>query len=233
MSVEMENEIISALGVCKYDDCIRAVVLTGEGRAFSSGGDIRKMEKGVDLSTGKAWAELGGSVCKAVMSLPKPVIAAVNGPAAGGGMGLALACDMVIASEKARFIASFTKVGLIPDTGVHFLLPRLVGYRRAVELILTAEPIDAQTALTLGMINSVVSAGDLMAAAMSRARQFAEGPTLAFGITKEILRKSISSDLHEILELETLGQSILFSSQDHKEGVKAFREKRPPEFKGK
>ena len=233
MSVELENEIVSALKFCEHDEGIRAVVLTGSGRAFSSGGDIRKMEKKLDLPAGKAWVELGGKVCNAIMTLPKPVIGAINGAAAGGGMGVALSCDFVIASEKAVFIPSFTKIGLIPDTGIHFTLPRLVGYRKAMELILMAKPVKAKEALALGMINSITNAEDLMSEALSVAQQLANVPTLSFGIVKDILRKTFCSDLQQILDLETLGQSSLFLSEDNREGIAAFREKRAPQFIGK
>jgi len=233
LSVALELELIDAFAQCNEKSDIRAVLLTGSGRAFCAGGDLRKMEKGIDLVEGKRWASLGGKICESIVTLPKPVVAAVNGPAAGGGMNLALACDFVLAADTAYFIASFTRVGLVPDTGGHFLLPRLVGYRKAVELIFTGERIDAQKALAIGMINRVVKQEDLIEKAMATARELAAGPTLAFGLVKEILRKSTSSSLQEVLDLETIGQSIAFCSKDHQEGVRAFREKRPPVFTGK
>ena len=233
MSAELEIEMISALRLCESDDRIRAVLLTGSGRAFCSGGDIRKMEKKLGLATVKSWVDLGGRVCKLIMTLKLPVIGAINGPAAGGGMGMALSCDFVIASEDAIFIPSFTKIGLIPDTGLHYILPRLVGYRKAMELILTDRSLKSREALELGMINRVTSADGLIPEALSIAQKLSSGPTLAFGIVKDIMRKTYSSDLQQILDLETLGQSSLFFTEDNWEGITAFREKRPPQFNGK
>ena len=233
LEVLLEREVLQALTAWVEEEDVRAVILTGEGRAFSSGGDVRKMEKGMELFESKSWVEDGGRVTKAILDLPKPVIAAVNGPAVGGAVNMALACDFVIASEKAYFSEIFAQVGLIPDAGGHWILPRLVGYRKAIELIFTAERIDSRRALELGLINKVVPHETLMEESFSLAKKLAQGPTRAFGLTKAILQKSFSADLSEILEMEALSQSLTFGSQDHREGVRAFREKRLPEFKGK
>jgi 2-(1,2-epoxy-1,2-dihydrophenyl)acetyl-CoA isomerase len=233
MEVRLERELLHALKDFGQNDEIRVVVLTGAGRAFSAGGDIKKMEKGLEIFESKSWVDDGGNLAEAVANLPKPVIAAVNGPAVGGGANLALFCDFVIASEKAFFSEIFAQIGLIPDAGGHWILPRLVGYRKAIELIFSAEKIDARRALELGLINKVVPHEDLMKESLSLAKRLAKGPTRAFGLTKSILRKSFSSDLKDILEMEALAQSLTFASSDHREGVRAFREKRLPEFKGK
>jgi len=233
LEVLLERELLQALRSCFEDEEARAVLLTGAGRAFSSGGDMKKMEKGLEIFEGKSWVEDGGNLGEAITLLPKPVVAAVNGPAVGGGANLALFCDFVIASEKAFFSQIFAQVGLIPDAGGHWILPRLVGYRKAIELIFSAERTDARRALELGLINKVVPAGTLMEEAFSLAKKLAQGPTRAFGLTKAILRKSFSSDLKEILEMEALSQSLTFATRDHREAVQAFRQKRPPNFQGK
>lgn len=222
LSFEMEEELLHAFRVCSEDEAVRSVVLTGTGRVFSSGGDIKKMDSGMDQLEGKAWCELANSLIEAIVFMPKPVIAAVNGGAVGGGMHLTLVCDMVIASEKAFFSNVFTKIGLIPDTGAHFILPRLIGLRKAMEMVLMADRVNAVKALEMGLINRMVPHENLMSVSLEIARKLAQGSSLAFGLSKTIMMKSLSLQLKDVLELEALMQSIAFTSEDHKERVRAF-----------
>jgi 2-(1,2-epoxy-1,2-dihydrophenyl)acetyl-CoA isomerase len=222
LSVEMEEELLHAFNACTENQDVRVVVITGAGRAFSSGGDVKKMESGMGLLDGKAWCELANKLITSVISIPKPVIAAVNGGAVGGGMYLALACDMVVASDNASFSNVFTQIGLIPDTGAHFILPRLIGLRKAMEMILMADRVDAVKALEMGLINRVVPHETLMSEGLEIAQKLAQGSTLAFGLSKAIMMKSFSSQLSDVLELEALIQSIAFTSEDHKERIRAL-----------
>ena len=165
--------------------------------------------------------------------MEKPIIAAVNGVAAGAGASLALACDLRIVSDHAKFIQSFTKVGLVPDSGSSFFLPRLIGTTRAFELMLTADKMDAEEALSLGLVNKVVPEELLMEESFSMAQTLANGPTKAFGLTKRAVNRAIFPDLEELLDYEASLQEIAGRSDDFAEGVKAFVEKRPPVYTGR
>ena len=215
----------------------RAIVLTGAGRAFCAGGDLREMQK-IASQNGRVEAffdeplrELNDCIML-IRRTPLPIIAAVNGAASGGGCNLALACDVVIAGESARFNQAFVKIGLVPDCGGTFILPRLVGWRRATQLMMTGEVVTAPQALTMGMINAVVADDQLIAQAMAMAEALAAAPTAAIGRIKELLEASANSDYGEQLELEREAQLKSGLTKDFKEGVAAFIEKRPPKFVG-
>ena len=215
----------------------RAIVLTGAGRAFCAGGDLREMQR-IASSNGRVEAffdeplrELNDCVML-IRRTPLPFIAAVNGAASGGGCNLALACDLVIAGENARFNQAFIKIGLSPDCGGTFILPRLVGWRRATQLMMTGEVVTATQALAMGMINAVVADEQLLAQAMAMAENLAHAPTAAIGRIKEMLDASAKNDYPEQLELERQIQLKLGLTKDFKEGVAAFIEKRPPKFVG-
>src|SRR5262249_5543492 len=165
--------------------------------------------------------------------MEKPIIAAVNGVAAGAGASLTFACDYRIAADSTTFIQSFSKVGLIPDSGSTFFLPRLIGLTKAFELMLSAEKLDAQTALALGLVNKVVSKDDVLKEALALAKQLASGPTKAFGLTKRAMNRVMYPDLEELLEYEAQLQEIAGRSEDFHEGVKAFVEKRQPVYSGR
>ncbi|HND08769.1 MAG TPA: enoyl-CoA hydratase-related protein, partial [Candidatus Obscuribacter sp.] len=165
--------------------------------------------------------------------IEKPIIAAVNGVAAGAGASVAFACDFRIVTEKTNFIQSFTKVGLIPDSGATFVLPRLIGLTKAFELMLSADKLSAQEAQNLGVVNKIVAEEDLMKEAMALAEKLAMGPTKAFGLTKRAVNKAIFDDLEELLEYEAGLQEVAGRSDDFQEGVKAFIEKRQPQYTGK
>jgi 2-(1,2-epoxy-1,2-dihydrophenyl)acetyl-CoA isomerase len=215
----------------------RAIVLTGAGRAFCAGGDLREMQK-IAAQDGRIEAffdeplqELNECIML-IRSTPLPIIAAVHGAASGGGCNLALACDLVIAGEGARFNQAFVKIGLSPDCGGTFILPRLVGWRRATQLMMTGEVVTAPQALAMGMINVVVADDQLMAQAMAMAEGLAQAPTAALGRVKELLEASAKNDYSEQLELERKIQIKSGLTKDFKEGVAAFIEKRSPKFVG-
>jgi 2-(1,2-epoxy-1,2-dihydrophenyl)acetyl-CoA isomerase len=233
MGIQIGEEIHLALEECGRDEEVRAVILTGAGRAFSAGGDLREIgKKSPPFIFRDGVARIFRAVL-AIADLEKPVVAAVNGPAMGVAFNMALACDIVVASEGASFSEIFVRVGLIPDGGAHFLLPRIVGLAKAKELIYTGKIISAKEAEILGLVNQVVPPDKLNAAAREWANRLAEGPTRAIGIAKKILNKSFQSSLADIIEMETEMQTLLHETEDHQEGVAAFFEKRSPSFKGK
>lgn len=228
----MKEELLEALKAAERDRTVRVLILTGAGRAFSAGQDLKERhEPGAsDLSV-----ELRthyNPIILAMRRIEKPIVGAINGVAAGAGFSLALACDLIVASEAARFIQSFVRIGLVPDTGSTWLLPRLLGPARAAEVAMLAEPIDAATAERLGLVNRVVPADRLMDEARSLARRLAEGAPLALGLTKRAIRQSLGSDLASQLDLEAQLQAVAGRSRDHAEGVAAFVEKRPARFTG-
>lgn len=215
----------------------RAIVLTGAGRAFCAGGDLREMQK-IAAQDGRVEAffdeplrELNECMML-IRRTPLPIIAAVNGVASGGGCNLALVCDLVIAGESARFNQAFIKIGLTPDCGGTFVLPRLVGLRRATQLMMTGELVSAPQALAMGMINAVVPDDQLLAQAMAMAENLAQAPTAALGRIKQLLEASATNDFEKQLELERATQIESGLTKDFKEGVAAFIEKRPPKFVG-
>lgn len=215
----------------------RAIVLTGAGRAFCAGGDLRAMQV-VAEREGKAEAffdEPLGLLNECILLIrrsPLPFIAAVNGAASGGGCNLALACDLVVAGESARFNQAFIKVGLSPDCGGTFILPRLIGWKRAAELMMTGDIIPAERALEIGMINAVVPDAELMDRALAMAEKLAQAPTAAMGKIKELLEASATNDYGGQLELERKAQIQSGLTKDFREGVSAFIEKRQPKFVG-
>ena len=215
---------------------VRAVVLTGEGRAFCTGQDLneRRREPGEpppDL--GASVRENYNTVIMRLAQLPVPVIAAVNGPAAGAGFGLALACDLLVAARSASFVASFSRVGLVADSGVGWFLQRLVGSARARAMILLAEPISSDEALRLGIANRVVEDAELPGMVAELARRLASGPTLAYALEKRSLGGSWERTLPEQLEFEAQSQFTAGCSADYREGVEAFLGRRPPAFTGR
>ena len=215
----------------------RVIVLTGSGRAFSAGGDLREMQEiagregRVEAFFDEPLRVLNESILL-IRQTPVPFIAAVNGVASGGGCNLALACDVVIAAESAKFNQAFIKIGLVPDCGGTFILPRLVGWKRAAELMFTAEMVTAQRAAEMGMINSVAADGELMSQVMAMAEKLANAPTAAIGCIKQLLDASATNDWPQQLDLERKMQIESGKSKDFVEGVSAFLENRPPRFVG-
>ncbi|HEY2973941.1 MAG TPA: enoyl-CoA hydratase-related protein [Pyrinomonadaceae bacterium] len=215
----------------------RAIIVTGAGRAFCAGGDLREMQRMAERE-GKVEAffdeplRLLNECILLIRRSPVPFIAAVNGAASGGGCNLALACDLVVAGESARFNQAFIKIGLVPDCGGTFILPRLVGWKRATELMITGEVVTAGRALEIGMINAVVPDDELLARALAMAEKLAHAPTVAIGRIKELLEASATNDYGGQLELERKAQIHSGLTKDFREGVAAFIEKRPPKFVG-
>jgi 2-(1,2-epoxy-1,2-dihydrophenyl)acetyl-CoA isomerase len=236
LTVEVAKDFKAAIAEA-IERGARAIVLTGAGRAFSAGGDLREMQE-IAKKDGRAEAffdeplRLLNEAIVLIRETPVPFIAAVNGVASGGGCNLALACDLVIAAESARFNQAFIKIGLTPDCGGTFMLPRLVGWKRATELLFTGELVSAKAAAEMGMINSVSPDDELMSRAMAMADKLAQAPTAAIAEIKKLLEASATNDLRSHLDLERETQIESGKTKDFVEGVSAFLEKRPPRFVG-
>lgn len=232
----MLDELGEAVEAAAQDDTVRCIVLTGAGKAFGSGQDVRV------FATSHAEGPLTGTsvglqkyhrIINAIRTMPKPVIAAVRGVAAGASCNVALACDMRIAAEDARFIEAFARIGLVPDAGGGFFLPRLVGFGKALELAMLAEEVSGPEAERIGLVNKCVPVAEFEAATKAFAQKLANGPTRAYGLIKELMNKSLESDLATLLRLEGELQDQAFRTEDHREGVAAFLQKRRPNYTGR
>jgi 2-(1,2-epoxy-1,2-dihydrophenyl)acetyl-CoA isomerase len=232
MNDPMWEALCEHLGTIAADQEIRAVILTGAGRAFCSGGDVTAMRQS-DLVSGRARSRLRHRAVLALYNLEKPVIAAVRGPVYGIGNALALACDLVVASESAKFSMAFKKVGMVPDGGAVFFLTQYLGVGRAKDLVYTARVVPAEEALQLGLVVRVVPDHELEAQARTMAVELAESATYALGLAKKMFHGMYVPTLEQLLEAETLASGLARLTHDHKEGVDAFKEKRPPKFLGK
>jgi 2-(1,2-epoxy-1,2-dihydrophenyl)acetyl-CoA isomerase len=233
LDLTMRAELVSALDEIEADEAVRAVILTGAGGHFCAGGDVKTMTRRHTAAEGRARVELLNRFIARLFHFPKPTLAMVDGVAVGAGCNLALACDLVVASDRARFGQVFARIGLVPDGGGTWLLPRLVGLARAKELVFTAEIIGAAEALRIGLINRVVAAADLEREARALARTIAAGPPGALALAKTLLNRASVVDLAAALDLEAFAQAQAITSEDHAEGVRAFLEKRPPRFTGR
>jgi 2-(1,2-epoxy-1,2-dihydrophenyl)acetyl-CoA isomerase len=229
---KLGEELLDALAKADGDAQVRCVVLTGAGRAFCSGADLRGHTPG-ETSLGALLRARYNRIILRLRTTEKPVVAAVNGVAAGAGCNLALAADLRVASDRASFIEVFTRVGLIPDSGGTWLLPRFVGVGRALEMMFFAEPVDAAAAERLGLVNRVVPADDLMPRALEWAARLAQGPTRAYGLIKRGVDRALALDLRGALEYEAYLQEIAGRSEDHREGVASFLAKRAPAYVGR
>ena len=233
----MRVEIGEAIREVRDDADSKVLILTGAGRAFAAGGDVKAMAERAAtgdnvLARRQYMRTVVGGVLWELYNLEKPTIAMVNGVAAGGGCNLALACDLIIASDQARFIQSFVRVGLPPDWAGMYFLPRLVGMAKAKELIFTARPVEALEAERIGLVNRVVPHAELDSTTMELAGQLASSATAAIGLAKTVMHRSAELNFHAFLEYEALATTISTQTEDHKEGVRAFVEKRAPQFKG-
>ncbi len=221
----------------RYEDTVRVVVLTGAGDHFCSGGDVHAIIGELlkrDMKEHLEFTRMTGAVVQNMRLLDKPIIAALNGMTAGAGAVLALASDLRIASEKARFAFLFTKVGLTgADMGAGYLLPRVVGMGRAFELLLLGDTLDAATAERYGLVNRVVAHADLLPQAQQWARRLAQGPTLAISMTKHMLNREMNMDLVAAIEAEAQAQALLLMGEDHRSFYEAFQAKEKPKFTGR
>ncbi len=233
----MLNELAAVLEEVAVDEDIRVVIITGEGRAFSAGADIKAKDEMFALPKVHKETDdilkLVVRVTLAIRQMPKPVIAAVNGVAAGASANFALACDLIVASEKAKLAENFINIGLVPDGGGTFFLPERIGYHRAVDIFFTGKILSAQEAFDLGLFNRVVPPEEVLKEARSLAQELAEKPRLAIMAGKTILNRELIPRLRAYLEDEVHYQRLMLGSQDAREGINAFLEKRKPRFVGK
>jgi 2-(1,2-epoxy-1,2-dihydrophenyl)acetyl-CoA isomerase len=233
----LRDDLHDALNEAVRDPEVRVLVITGAGKGFCSGGDVKSMSERAESSSSPSaterYAPIRDRIILAMRDCPKPIIAAVNGAAAGAGMNLALACDLRIAASTAKFTQAFVKRGLTPDWGGSYFLPRVVGIAKASELLFTGDVIDAAKALELGIVNAVVAPEALMAETRALARRIAAGPPVAIALTKRAIHHNQDVDLRAALEFESFIQSVARDTEDYREGVKAFIEKRSPTFRGR
>lgn len=232
LTVPVKVALLEALRSIAADRSVRAVILTGAGRAFCAGQDLAERDDPAAAPLDVELRERYHPIIRALRAMDQPVIAAVNGVAAGAGASLAFACDLRIAADGARFLLAFGRIGLVPDSGATWFLPRLVGHARATEMALLGDPLDAAAGLRLGVVSKVVPGEALLAEARAMAERLAAGAPGAIAATKHALQRSWSVDLDAALEEEARLQGIAGSSADHAEGLAAFREKRPPRFTG-
>ncbi|HEX7078097.1 MAG TPA: enoyl-CoA hydratase-related protein [Candidatus Eisenbacteria bacterium] len=237
LTVSMREPLRVAFADAASDRDVRAVVLTGAGRGFCSGGDIAFMkevlEKGGDFASFRPLVAAGRDIALAIAACDKPVIAAVNGAAAGGGMGLALSCDVRWASEKAKFAQSYVRLALHPDWGSLYALPRMVGASRALEMMWTGDPVDAAEALRLGIVSRVLPDASLLAETVAFAERLAQGPSETYAEIKRSVREVMGSDLEEVLSWEIDAMEHCWNTRDAREGIAAFLEKRAAKFEGR
>jgi 2-(1,2-epoxy-1,2-dihydrophenyl)acetyl-CoA isomerase len=226
-------ELQDTLKAAAKDESVRVVVLTGEGKAFCSGQDLKDSASKGKRSFLDSLHKRYNPIVSAMRSLPKPIVCRLNGVAAGAGCSLALACDVIVATEDATLIEVFINIGLVPDSGSSYFLPRLVGMAKAFEMCTLGNKIAAPDALKMGLVNKVVPGAELDAAVRSYTDYYAKAPTKAIGMIKKMLNKSATANLEEMLEYEAYCQEIAGATADHKEGVQAFLEKRKPNFTGK
>ena len=233
LDLVMRRELVTVLDDVEADAASRGVILTGAGGHVCAGGDVKSMQAGQGSATaadGRARVVALNKLVMRLVEFPKPVIAMVDGFAVGAGCNLALCCDLIVASDRAKFGEVFARIGLVPDGGGSWLLSRLVGLARAKELIFTADIIEAAEAARIGLVNRVVPAADLAATTRALATRIAQGPPQALAMAKHMVNRAASTDLAAALDLEAFSQAIASTGAEHREGLRAFFEKRPPQF---
>jgi 2-(1,2-epoxy-1,2-dihydrophenyl)acetyl-CoA isomerase len=232
LTVPMKRELLAAFRSVERDPVVRAVILTGAGRAFCAGQDLHERLQPDAAPLGTELRERYNPIVRAMRALEKPILGAINGVAAGAGASLAFACDLRIAAEGASFALAFGRVGLVPDTGATWLLPRLVGGARAAQIALLGEAVPAAEALAIGLVGRVVPGDELMPTAREMAGRLAGGAPRANALTKRALNAAWDRGLDDALEYEAFLQDLAGGTRDHAEGIAAFMEKRPPRFSG-
>jgi enoyl-CoA hydratase/carnithine racemase len=237
LTLEIYAQLRDLFDDLRYDESVKAVIITGAGRAFCSGGDVHKIIGEIlnrDMRGHLEFCRMTGHLVRNMRLLPKPIIAAINGMAAGAGAVLALACDLRIVAEDAKFAFLFTRVGLTgADMGAAFLLPRIIGQGRAMELLMLGDDVDAPTAERYGLANRVVPREQVLPAAQAWAARLAAGPTFSLGVTKIMINNEWTMDLISALESEAQAQALMMMGEDHRAFYEAFTEKHKPEFKGR
>ena len=229
----MALELQKKLDECRSDETIRCIIISGSGKAFCAGQDLKEATDPNSPTIEEIVQQHYNPIIKKIREIEIPVIAAVNGVAAGAGANVALACDIVVAAQSASFIQAFSKIGLIPDSGGTYFLPRLIGIQKAAALMMTGEAVSAEKAETLGMIYAVYEDSEFETRSMKLADTISSMPTKGLGYTKKLLSQTFNNSLEEQLSLEAKTQALSASSKDHQEGIKAFMEKRTPQFTGK
>ena len=229
---EMAFELQGILDNCEKNSAVRSILLTGEGKAFCAGQDLQELTAPDGPKLSDIVSEHYNPIINRIRSIEKPIVCAVNGVAAGAGANIALACDITIAGESVAFIQAFSKIGLIPDSGGTFFLPRIIGMQKATALMMLADKVMAADAEKMGMIYKVCADESLMEETLKVAKKLAALPTIGLGLTKRALNKSITNDLTAQLALEDELQTAAGKTYDYNEGVAAFLEKRKPKFKG-
>ena len=229
----MALELQKKLAECSSDETIRCIIISGSGKAFCAGQDLKEATEPNGPTIEEIVQQHYNPIIKKIREIEIPVIAAVNGVAAGAGANVALACDIVVAAKSASFIQAFSKIGLIPDSGGTYFLPRLIGIQKAAALMMTGEAVSAEKAETLGMIYAVYEDSEFETSAMKLADTISSMPTKGLGYTKKLLSQTFNNSLEDQLSLEAETQALSANTKDHQEGIKAFMEKRTPQFTGK
>lgn len=232
LNSELCAELLAYLRQAETDDEIRALVITGTEDIFCAGGDLGEVASFSPMELRSFLNDGVRQIVHLIQTMNKPVLAALNGPVAGAGIGLALACDIVVACEEAALVIAFGKVGLIPDAGIMQLLVQNIGLLRAKEIVLGCEPLAAERAAEMGLYNLVVPEAQFNSAVAGWAERLANGPTLAMGMAKNLMREAARMPYDAFMDLEANSQSLIKTSADHAEGISAFKEKRPPKFTG-
>lgn len=235
LNEQMKKELNDALKEAERDAAVRCLVIRGAGeKAFCSGQDLKEHSgSATRRSLKESLEKMYNPMIRKMRTMEKPIVGMINGVAAGAGMSIALACDLRIMAESAKFVTVFSRIALVPDSGMHWMLPRLVGLAKAFEYATLSNEISASEAERVGLVNKVVPASELEKATLEIATRLAQGPTKTYGLIKRTLNKALTSDLESLLDYEAMIQEIASRSDDHAEGVRAFLEKRPAVFKGK